>query len=101
MKRAAKAGTRAGATPGNRRGRRSGERCAYGNRRSADPLDPKLLELCRNAGKSRVQLAPKTDDDRDNGNCDTSRDEAVFDRRRSRFVVHKPQDKSAHRKPRG
>jgi hypothetical protein len=96
MKRAAKAGTRRGAKPGNRRRPTSGERCVYGNRRSADPLDTKLLELARNAPKSRVQLGAKTGDDRDNGKRDTGRDEAVFDRRRSRLVVHKPQDKRAH-----
>lgn len=85
-----KAGARAGPKPG--------QRAAYDSRISAQPLSTNLLELGRNARKNRVQLGAKTGDDRDNGNGDTGRDEAVLDRRRSRLVCHKPQDKRAHRK---
>lgn len=59
---------------------------------------PLLLESCRNASVCVIPIAAKTKSHCDDGHRDDAGgDQAVFNRRGSRLVIHKTQNKSAHR----
>ena len=56
-----------------------------------------LLELGRDAGEAGVQLAAKAVHDRDDRDRNASGNEAVFDGRRTRVVIHETHEEVFHR----